>query len=367
MTRTGKVFVTGATGLIGGQVLARLLSARPVLRAYVLVRDPARWLSHASRLGIDPARVVPVRGDLRLPGLGLDRATRDRITQRLDAVVHAAAATSFSQRIEDARGVNVAGTRRVLALASEARRPVRFAFVSTAFVAGRRTGRIAEMDGGARLGWVNAYEQSKAEAEAVVTDAAPDRVIFRPSTVVCDGPDGQVSQYNAVHRALRLCWHGRAPMLPSAPGATVDVVTADYVADAIAALALRDDVRNRTIHLCAGTASLPLDELVTICWRVWSRDEAWRRRTVEPPALATLETYRLFERSVLDTADEGLRRVVGSLSHFAPQLALPKTFDTATADALLGRAALPVRSYWPRLVEHLAATGWSARRMRRAA
>jgi hypothetical protein len=34
------------------------------------------------------------------------------------------------------------------------------------------------------------------------------------------------------------------------------------------------------------------------------------------------------------------------LSHFVPQLALPKHFDTAAADAALGRAAPPVGGYW---------------------
>ena len=92
----------------------------------------------------------------------------------------------------------------------------------------------------------------------------------------------------------------------------------------------------------------------------------WRRRSIERPALASLETYQLFERTVLEAGDDRLRRVVAALSHFAPQLALPKTFDTAAADALLGASALPVRSYWPRMLEALRET-WSPRRSRRAA
>ncbi|MGH7505222.1 MAG: SDR family oxidoreductase, partial [Longimicrobiales bacterium] len=241
------------------------------------------------------------------------------------------------------------------------------AFVSTAFVAGRRTGSIQETDTGSRLGWLNAYEQSKAEAEALVHTLASNPVVFRPSTMVYDDETGTVRQVNAVHRALRLCWHGLAPMLPTAPHATVDVVTTDYVTRAIAALALRPELAGRTIHLCAGAGAAPLEELLDLCWRTWSRDPVWRRRTIERPALASLETYRLFERGVLETGDERLRRVLASLSHFAPQLALPKTFDTSTADVLLGAPAPAVRSYWPRMLDQLAAVAGGRGRTGRAA
>jgi hypothetical protein len=53
-----------------------------------------------------------------------------------------------------------------------------------------------------------------------------------------------------------------------------------------------------------------------------------------------------------------LRRALRGLSHFAPQLALPKRFETAGADALLGAPAPPVGSYWARVVEHLLAARW---------
>ena len=52
------------------------------------------------------------------------------------------------------------------------------------------------------LGWVNAYEQSKYEAERLVMEQAASWVILRSSTVVCDDVAGHVTQMNAVHRAL---------------------------------------------------------------------------------------------------------------------------------------------------------------------
>jgi nucleoside-diphosphate-sugar epimerase len=367
MTMAPTLFVTGATGTIGGDALARLLTADPELRAFVLVRTPEHWAAHAAARGIDPERTEAVRGDLRAPGLGLDRWTRARVLDSMDTVLHAAGTTSFSQPLAAARATNVEGTWEVTRLAGEARRAVRFGFVSSAFVAGRRTGLVAERDAAGGAGWVNAYEQSKAEAESIVRGFAGPWTIFRPSTVVYDAARARVPQHNAVHRALRLCWHGLAPMLPGAEDTPVDVVTSDYVAGAIAALLPRRDLGGRTLHLCAGVGAMALGELIDRCWRSWQRDEAWRRRALEQPALASPATYRLFERGVLETGDERLRRVVASLAHFAPQLALPKIFETSGTDALLGYGAPAVRSYWSALLDTLRATGWGAHGARRAA
>ena len=65
------VFVTGATGLVGGEALAGLLRQNPALHATVLVRDGARWNRIAQGLRIAAARVTPMLGDVTRPGLGL--------------------------------------------------------------------------------------------------------------------------------------------------------------------------------------------------------------------------------------------------------------------------------------------------------
>jgi nucleoside-diphosphate-sugar epimerase len=345
------LFLTGATGLVGRAVLARMLRADPALRVAVLVRDPARWRK------VD--RVTPVAGDLLAPGLGLGADVRAELEREVDLVVHAAADVVFSRPLDVARATNVAGTRRVLELAGEWPRVERLVYVSTAFVAGRRTGSIAEAseDGGA--GWVNAYEQSKWEAERLVRAATRPWLILRPSTIVCDDPgDGTVTQYNAVHHAVRLLHRGLVPMIPSAPGATVDLVPADYVAAAIAALAVREDLGGRTFHLCAGAGALAIGELLERTWEVFARDAAWKRKALPRPVLADLRTYALLERSIDRTGDEALRRSLRGLSHFAPQLALPKRFETAGADTLLGAPAPPVGSYWARVVDHLLTARW---------
>ena len=58
--------------------------------------------------------------------------------------------------------------------------------------------------------------------------------------------------------------------------------------------------------------------------------------------------------------DARLRQVTRSLSHFVPQLALPKRFDTERADRLLAMTAPPVRAYWPHMLDDLLRVRWSS-------
>ena len=354
------ILLTGATGLLGRDVLVRVLAADARTRVFVLVRDAERWGQCAGHLaGVE--RITPVVGDLRTSGLGLDVWARQQLRRSVTGIVHLAADTTFSRPLADARAVNTEGTRRVLELAAECASPVRVAYVSTAFVAGRRVGVIGENDGEHTAGWANAYEQSKYEAEALVRAHATDWAILRSSTIVCDDVRGQVTQLNAVHRALQLYRNGLAAMMPGVAGSTIDAVTTSYVGRAVADLAFRDELSRRAVHLCAGTGALPLGELLDITWERWATDPAWRRRGIPRPALADLQTYALFERSVEQVGEPSLKRVTRALSHFVPQLALPKRFETTTADALVGRAPA-VRDFWLPMLDCLTATNWGGAR-----
>ncbi|HVF40832.1 MAG TPA: SDR family oxidoreductase [Gemmatimonadaceae bacterium] len=357
---TDIVFLTGATGLVGGATLERMLVLDPLMQARVLVRNEAAWTSLSRRLGPLGIRVRPVFGDLTLPALGLDPASRTELNRDVTIVVHAGADTSFSRPLADARRVNTGGTREMLSLAEACVNLRRFGYVSTAFVAGRQRGVVLERDNGSIAGWVNAYEQSKYEAELLVRDSATDWVVFRPSTIVCRGNEGSIPQINAVHRALRVYHRGLAAMMPGERDDSFDVVTSDYVSDAIARVVLDPAAAGATLHLCAGENALSLGELVDTAYDVWDRDPSWRRRGIERAVLTDLDTYTLFANSVIETGDARLAAVLSSLSHFIPQLALSKRFDTSVADRLVGSAAPAVRMYWTAMLTQLIAGNWSA-------
>jgi long-chain acyl-CoA synthetase len=352
------ILMTGATGLIGAGVLQRMLKADSSLRAYVLVRDESLWKLNIGRWGHLGSRITPVRGDVTRPGLAIDSHLRSQIKREITAIVHAAANTSFSRPLEESRLANTVGTANMLELASECAQLRRFAYVSTAFVAGRAIGTVLEQHNGAEAGWVNAYEQSKYEAECLVRSSGTSWVIFRPSTLVCRGADGVVTQINGVHRALRIYHRGLAAMMPGTRANQFDVITADYVNDAIAQLALDERAESHTIHLCLGKRAPSLGDLVDEAYDIWERDPEWRKRGLARAILTDLSTYKMFERAVMDTGDPRLRSLITSLSHFVPQMALPKCFDTTVADALLDFIPPPASCYWVRMLGNLITTSW---------
>ena len=334
--------LTGATGLLGRAVIDQLLGDARVARIYGLARAPR---------GVGSGRMVPLECDLRLPGLGLSAGLRVALAAEVNTVLHLGATTTFSQTLAEARATNREGTRHLLEATCDWSGVRRWIYVSTAFVAGARTGRIAESDTTTPPGWINAYEQSKYEAEQLVRRAAMPWAIVRPSTIVCDDASGRISQVNAVHRALRLYFSGLAAMLPSTEQSTLDAVTTDHVARVIVRLALAPNLSGDTYHVCAGSGAMPLGELLNETFRLFEREPSWRRKGIVRPERVDLDTYRLFERAIEDAGSPRVRQAVRSLSHFVPQIAYPKCFDTTNTNALLGYPAPTVASFWTNMVE----------------
>jgi long-chain acyl-CoA synthetase len=361
------ILITGATGLVGGAVLQRMLRDDPDLQAVVLVRDLARWRAAARRLGIPTARVTPVLGDVREAGCGLTGQARAWLGDRVTTVIHAAADIMFSRSLAESRATNVAGVTNVVETVAEWPRARRIAHVSTTYVAGRRTGLIRETDAPHQGPWVNPYEQSKAEAEAVLRSTDREWVILRSGYIVCDSPVGQVSQYNAMHLALRFLHDGRAPVIPGSLRTGIDLVTTDYVAAAIATLARHPGAAGRAFHLSAGTKAMSLGEVFEQSWRVWSECPAWRARRVTPPRFVGALAYRLLSAAVGATGDNRMAKAARALSHFVPHLGLAQQFDTTQADTLLGFSAPSMRDYWPRMLKCLKQANWGAEARRAAA
>jgi thioester reductase-like protein len=107
------VLLTGATGFVGMEVLARYLEGTE-RRVYALVRGAserdvrARLESTLVCLfGVDhpyAERVVAVRGDLTRSGLGLG-GRRDHLAERVSEIVHGAASVSFELGLDHSRQI----------------------------------------------------------------------------------------------------------------------------------------------------------------------------------------------------------------------------------------------------------------------
>jgi long-chain acyl-CoA synthetase len=361
----GDVLVTGATGFLGMELIARLLENGD-RRVWVLVRASdedgarARMRATLSSLVGDPDsledRIVPVAGDLCLPGLGIAPRRRHELAERVDEVIHSAASVSFSLPLDQARAVNVGGTQRVLDLAGEIQRCGglrRLAHVSTAYVAGTHRGVFGEAGLDHAQDFHNTYERSKWEAERMVREHAeclPIQV-FRPSIVVGHELTGWTSSFNVIYTPLRAFASGVLPVVPARRSAPVDIVPVSYVARAI--LGLADAGSGTTFQLAAGPQASTVGELIDRAAHHLDRRPA---RAV-PPGL-----YRRALRPLLARrADPAQRRWLERGEVFFPYFAANVRFDTAGARAALdplGIRVPPVADYFERLLDFAVLANW---------
>jgi thioester reductase-like protein len=261
------ILLTGATGYLGTLVLARLLEADgPDVLCPVRARDEvhARERVDATLHGLwrtPPAgarvRVRELACDLRSPTIPA------RELARVTHVLHCAAAVAFDQPLGDARAINVEGTRAVLDLAARAPRLERVVHVSTAYVAGTATGVFGEDDLDAGQGFRNTYEQTKFEAERLAAARAEllPLAVARPSIVVGEAASGWTTSFNVLYPLLRAYARGLLREVPADGEAVVDVVTGDFVADALLALLLEVPDAQGAYNLTAREHALTVSTL----------------------------------------------------------------------------------------------------------
>jgi thioester reductase-like protein len=265
------VFLTGGTGFLGMELIARLLEHDEGPDVFLAVRarddDEAgeRVATLLAQLYDDtPAsasRLRPVRAELTAPGLGLADADRREVTAGVDRVVHCAASVEFTLPLEEARGINVEGTRRVLELAHEVTGLERFVHVSTAYVCGRLDGRFDEDQQASGDGFRNTYEQTKWEGEQAIAESGLPWAIVRPSIVVGEASGGWTSTFNVIYWPLQAFARGLFTEIPADPEGVIDMVPVDYVAEVIDRALYQPEVAG-VYHAVAGERALTVTELI---------------------------------------------------------------------------------------------------------
>lgn len=271
------VLLTGATGFVGMELLVRLLEKtdRSVVALVRGADDAAagarldelfKTLFAPGRRRTMRRRVQAVAADLEQPGLGLDAPTRERLVASIGSVVHCAASVSFTLELEDARRINVEGTRAVLELAGEAHERGsldRVVHVSTAYVAGERSGRARERQGDVGQSFRNTYERTKLEAEQLVLASGVPAAIVRPSVIVGDSKTGWTPCFNVIYWPLQAFARGLFDPIPGDADAPIDIVPVDVVADALLAL-VRGDVQQGVFHVVASDEAVTNGRLATM-------------------------------------------------------------------------------------------------------
>jgi len=347
------VLLTGGTGFLGLAFLARLLEQDEGPEVFLAVRAEdaeeadGRVAKLLSQLYEDPpasaSRLHPVCAELTASGLGLAADDRQTISANVNRVVHCAASVEFTLPLDEAREINVEGTRRVLEVAGELKGLERMVHVSTAYVCGREPDRFDEDDEISGEGFRNTYEQTKWEGELAVAEAEDiPCVTVRPSVVVGESGSGWTSSFNVIYWPLQAFARGMFTEVAADPEGLIDMVPVDYVAEVMERALLEPGIEG-AFHAVAGERALTVAEVIDQTCRVFER---------EPPKLTPIGTL----------PDDHPATV------FAPYFDVHTVFGDKRARSLVANGAPPAaENYMPGLLDYGLQTRWGKAPMSREA
>ncbi|MBI5267192.1 MAG: SDR family oxidoreductase [candidate division Zixibacteria bacterium] len=360
------VLLTGATGNLGAPLLATLLKRDDIRSVAVLVRARSQKegmsrieeaLMLATGRSIDmtgQAKLQILCGDITEPYLGLRAMEYERLISSVSLIAHAAASTQFTLPIEAARQINCEGARQVFNLAHAAHERGtlhRVVYVSTAYVCGVRSGMIFENDSEFVAEFTNSYEQSKWETELMIHREFGDLpiTIVRPSIVVGDSQSGRIVSCNVMYTPLRWIAQGRVTKFYCSPDTPLDVVSTDYVADAITCLLTKpQSSSDAVVHLTAGPGR---------CMTVGEIVESVLDMTGRPAGSRPI--------GIIWSPEE--ERPIGRpspLNAYHPYMSITRHFDSQRRESLLDSAGISprhLRDYLPNILRFCFDTDWRKR------
>jgi len=346
------IFLTGSTGYIGAHVAANLLRdfGAPI-NVLVRARDPHEAedrLWHALQLHLDfktfyeylQTGIRIFRGDLTNEHFGLSTDDYDRLVHTTDSVVHCAA--SLNRKSEKScLNVNLRGTLEVIKLGMQVDHYHglrRFSHVSTVAVCGKRQDEVVTED--ASVDWnrsdYDPYARTKKFCEHMIRQLLPDvpKTIFRPSIVLGDSRRAETTQFDMVRAFVFLAG---LPMLPLRSKDRVDIVNVDFVADAIAALHVKEKTSYDTYHLSSGRDAQTFKQITESLAAAQGR-----RGPIYMPFLG-----KPFDRTVnlFSNGKSALGRGAALMKVFMPYLTFNTVFDNTRVTTELGRQPVPFSQY----------------------
>ncbi len=264
MTEKRTILLTGVTGVLGTEIIKKLLQATDDC-LYLLIRRRLRFSARdRARRMLDDwgfeyllgTRVHVLEGDVTEPQFGLEDSELDLLKKEVTHFFHIAALTALNGSEENCDRVNLKGTHNAIHVAWSCYNEgnmERFYYFSTAYVVGSLQDCISKEDElPEKPAHANYYEFSKYNAEKAVRRAMTAGLpvtVFRPSIVVGDSKTGAVPEFNVIYPFIKLFASGLMRKLPADPGHAFNIVPIDFVVNASLAISRLEDSVGKTYHL----------------------------------------------------------------------------------------------------------------------
>ena len=334
MSFTESIFLTGFPGFIAGRLVEKL--ARADVQFYLLVQKQfvEKAMHDVRQIAGQTATPVEnfalIEGDITREDLGMEADDLETLRKEITDIYHLAAVYDLAVEKDLAYRVNLEGTRNVNSFARTVENLYRYNYISTCYVAGKRTGEILEGELKHDVGFRNFYEETKYLAEVEVEDLKEvlPVTIFRPSVVVGDSQTGETVKYDGIYYLIHY--------LRKAPGllrfinvgnknVRLNLVPIDFVVDGIAALARDEKATGRTIAL-ADPNPLTTAELFDA---ITKKMTGKRSVIIPPPALVEWSLNLPFSPPLTGLPHYGV-----------PYFFIAQTYDTSGSEPMLAEHQL---------------------------
>jgi nucleoside-diphosphate-sugar epimerase len=349
--------LTGITGNLGSWLAVELL--RQGKKVLALMRDQnskaaARRLNRILDIaggGDLKDNIEIIHGDICENGIGLKSNAKN--VSRISKIIHCAACTKFLEdNGKSHQMMNVHGTLNVLELAG--RLSVPLVHVSSAYIAGKRTGTVMEDEIDLGQSFNNVYENTKCRSEMLVYNwtqlNSMPTVILRPSIVLGDSQYGKTVHFTSLYDYLRILTlvvprlGKNCIRVATRPDVTKNIIPVDYFAK-VSSHIINCGIPG-TYHI---TNPVPLT--MKDFGRIFSR-------------IFGLNRYKLVEAdSFLSHKPNRIERLIQkSTSVYDPYMLSEPVFDRTNTDKVLTGSGIELPpmglSYFKTLLDYACSVNW---------
>lgn len=258
MNFTETIFITGFPGFIAGRLIGRLVNSSTqfflLVQPHFVEKAMKDIETIATQTNTPLENFCILKGDITEQNLGLSAESLAAARNETTSIFHLAAAYDLSVDKDLAFKVNLEGTKNVNIFAKSVSNLKRYNYISTCYVAGKRTGKILETELEHTAGFRNFYEETKYLAEVEVENLKSELpiTIFRPAVVCGDSKTGETAKYDGVYYVINYL-----KKFPSLFGLVnvgnavvkINLVPVDFVVESLVVLSKDDQVTGKTIAL----------------------------------------------------------------------------------------------------------------------